>query len=153
MGRCGGGGGEMSSTQQLLLGFSLIVTQVLRGRSRKHPKTTSHPSSRLPNLVEKQGLADIAPTAGSSSCGEKSRKQAHEKEGPTSGPRTDEEHHQEAGGHPKQAGVPGEQAEGGAGMGRQREEHSGLALNTCPSLALVPRPPPRGSLLPGPSRH
>lgn len=69
-------------------------------------------------------MADITPTAGSSSCGEKSGKQAHEKKGPAGGPRTNEKHHQQAGGHPKQAGVPGEQAEGGA---RKRESTQGCA--------------------------
>lgn len=112
-------------------------TNPLGWESRELPKTASQPPFRVPNLVEKQGLADVAPTAGSSSSREKSGKQAHEEKGPTGGPGADEEHHQQAGSHPEQAGVPGEQVEGGAVTGRWKEgsERSGLALDTCRSLA------------------
>lgn len=79
-----------------------------------------HPPLSSPNLVEKQGLADIAPAAGATSSCEQGRKQAHEQQGAASGPRADEKHHEQAGGYPQQAGVPGEQAEGGA-AGEQRE--------------------------------
>lgn len=78
------------------------------------------PASSL-DLVEKQGLADVAPAAGPSSSREQGRKQAHEKQGAAGGPGADEEHHEQAGGHPQQAGVPGEEVEGGA-EGRQRKK-------------------------------
>lgn len=85
------------------------------------PPPSSHPASS-PNLVEEQGLADIAPTAGASSCCEQGRQQAHEKQGAPGCPWADKKHHKQAGGHAQQAGVPGEQAEGGAGVGREKEE-------------------------------
>lgn len=78
------------------------------------------PASSL-DLVEKQGLADVAPAAGPSSSREQGRKQAHEEQGAAGGPGADEEHHEQAGRHPQQAGVPGEEIEGGAG-GRQRRK-------------------------------
>lgn len=87
--------------------------------------------------MEKQGLADIAPAAGAASSCEQGRKQAHEQQGAASSPRADEKHHEQAGGYPQQAGVPGEQAEGRA-AGGQREGHSGPALNTRP-LHSIPR--------------
>lgn len=89
--------------------------------------------------MEKQGLADIAPAAGASSRGEQGSQETHEEQGTTGRTRADEEHHEQAGGHPQQAGVPGEQAEGGAaGMEGKRDRNSGLA---APEAA-VPNPTP-----------
>ena len=101
------------------------------------------PSS--PHLMEKQGLADVTPAAGASSSREQGRKQAHEKQGAASGPGADEEHHEQAGGHPQQAGVPGEEAEGGAGGRQRRKDAQGCPdsepLHSLRSLSpLGPRP-------------
>lgn len=103
------------------------------------------PFPKAPNLVEKQGLADVAPAAGASSSCEQGRKQAHEKQGAAGSPRADEKHHEQTGGHPQQAGVPGEQAEGGAGGGGEKEGCSGpatpLHLQPPPPYRVHPTPP------------
>lgn len=90
-----------------------------------------------PNLVEQQGLADVAPAAGASSSCEQSRKQTHEEQGAPGGPGADEEHHEQAGSHTQQAGVPGEQAEGGAGS--EKEAGRELRVGHSPGL-LFPSP-------------
>lgn len=114
------------------------------------PLPSPSPPPRSPHLMEKQGLADVTPAAGASSSREQGRKQAHEKQGAASGPRADEEHHEQAGGHPQQARVPGEEAEGGAGGRHRRKEARGCPdgepLHSIPSLRPPGPRPPHSSL-------
>ena len=127
-----------------LPGVGVFLTRLLPS-----PTCPTLPSASSPDLVEKQGLADIAPAAGPSSSREQGRKQAHEEQGAAGGPGADEEHHEQAGGHPQQAGVPGEEVEGGAG-GQQRRNSACGGPNITSSPPLPPQICPLG---PRPSYH
>ena len=134
----------MHSPVQRLLDGSTNSSQRERGFFDHLP--LPHRPTSSPYLVEKQGLADIAPATGASSRGEQGSQQTHEEQGATSRAGTNEEHHEQAGGHPQQAGVPGEQAEGGAaGMEGRRDRNSGRAARKA--AVPSPTPEPESSLL------
>lgn len=121
---------------------------VLPARLLSSPTRPMLPPASSLDLVEKQGLADVAPAAGPSSSREQGRKQAHEEQGAAGGPGADEEHHEQAGRHPQQAGVPGEEVEGGAG-GRQRRKSAQSAQGGPKSHHHLCSRPKSPGLVPG----